>query len=63
MRPWDNLVFLLRTEEDLRHWMAIKRNFDRISFFDSYGDFPDVQKKYVKAKISGEERSEVQQAV
>ena len=25
MRPWDNLVFLLRTEEDFGHWMAIKR--------------------------------------
>lgn len=51
MKPWDNLVFLLRTEEDFGHWMAIKRNFNRISFFDSYGDFPDVQKKYVKAKF------------
>ena len=51
LRPWDNVVFLLRTEEDFGHWMCIKRAFDRISFFDSYGDFPDVQKKYVKTKF------------
>lgn len=51
LRPWDNIVFLLRTEETFGHWMCIKKNFDRISFFDSYGDFPDVQKKYVKEKF------------
>lgn len=51
LRPWDNVVFLLRTEDDFGHWMCIKKNFDRISFFDSYGDFPDVQKKYVKCKF------------
>lgn len=51
LRPWDNLVFLLRTEEDFGHWMCIKKNFNRISFFDSYGDFPDVQKKYVEKKF------------
>lgn len=51
LRPWDNVVFLLRTEEDFGHWMCIKKLWDRISFFDSYGDFPDVQKKYVKEKF------------
>lgn len=51
LEPWDNLVFLLRTEEDFGHWMCIKKSWNRISFFDSYGDFPDVQKKYVKAKF------------
>ena len=51
LRPWGNVVFLLRTEEDFGHWMCIKRSFNRISFFDSYGDFPDVQKKYVKTKF------------
>ena len=51
LRPWDNVVFLLRTEEDFGHWMCIKKNRDRISFFDSYGDFPDVQKKFVEKKF------------
>lgn len=51
LKPWDNVVFLLRTEEDFGHWMCIKKLWDRISFFDSYGDFPDVQKKYVKCKF------------
>lgn len=51
LEPWDNLVFLLRTEEDFGHWMCIKKSWDRISFFDSYGDFPDVQKKYVNQKF------------
>ena len=37
LRPWDNVVFLLRTEEDFGHWMCIKKSRDRISFFDSYG--------------------------
>lgn len=51
LRPWDNVVFLLRTEEDFGHWMCIKKSRDRISFFDSYGDFPDVQKKFVEKKF------------
>ena len=51
LKPWDNVVFLLRTEEDFGHWMCIKKCWNRISFFDSYGDFPDVQKKYVEKKF------------
>ena len=50
LKPWDNVVFLLRTQEDFGHWMCIKKNRNRISFFDSYGDFPDVQ-KFVKKKF------------
>ena len=51
LKPWDNVVFLLRTQEDFGHWMCIKKNRKRISFFDSYGDFPDVQKKFVRKKF------------
>ena len=51
LQPWDNVVFLLRTEEDFGHWMCIKKCWNRVSFFDSYGDFPDVQKKYVEKKF------------
>ena len=47
LKPWDNVVFLLRTQEDFGHWMCIKKNRKRISFFDSYGEFPDKQKKHV----------------
>ena len=47
LTPYDNVVFLLKMMPNYGHWMCIKRTGDRISFFDSYGEFPDKQKKHV----------------
>ena len=47
LAPYDNVVFLLKMMPNYGHWMCIKRTGDRISFFDSYGEFPDKQKKHV----------------
>lgn len=46
-------IFLLETSKDFGHWMCLKKTKRRgktiISFFDSYGGFPDSQKRYVNA--------------
>ena len=47
LTPYGNVVFLLKMMPNYGHWMCIKRTGDRISFFDSYGEFPDKQKKHV----------------
>ena len=47
LEPYGNVVFLLKMTDNYGHWMCIKRTGDRISFFDSYGEFPDKQKKHV----------------
>lgn len=49
--PHGNCVILLETKTDFGHWICIKRTGDVISFFDSYGDFPDQQKKFVNTKF------------
>lgn len=51
LSPHGNCVILLETEPDFGHWICLKKvtrgpnKF--ISFFDSYGGFPDKQKHYV----------------
>lgn len=55
---YDNCVILLETEENFGHWICIKVTGKRISFFDSYGGFPDRQKHFVNEdflKSSGQE--------
>ena len=47
LAPYGNVVFLLKMMPNYGHWMCIKKNRKRISFFDSYGEFPDKQKKHV----------------
>ena len=47
LAPYGNVVFLLKMMPNYGHWMCIKKTGDRISFFDSYGEFPDKQKKHV----------------
>lgn len=54
LSPWDNTVFLLKTEDDFGHWMCMKRTGKRISFFDSYGEFPDIQKRHLDKKYCEE---------
>lgn len=51
LSPYGNCVILLETEPEFGHWICLKRtirpNVKFISFFDSYGGFPDKQKHYV----------------
>lgn len=49
--PYGNAVILLETKRNFGHWICIKKTGDVISFFDSYGDFPDQQKKFVNTKF------------
>lgn len=49
--PYGNAVILLETKRNFGHWICIKITGNVISFFDSYGDFPDQQKKFVNAKF------------
>lgn len=51
LSPYGNCIILLETEPDFGHWICLKKtnrpNIKFISFFDSYGDFPDKQKHYI----------------
>lgn len=47
LAPFDNVVILLETGVNFGHWICVKRVRERISFFDSYGEFPDKQKHHV----------------
>lgn len=51
LAPYGNCVILLETEPEFGHWICLKKlvrpDFKIISFFDSYGGFPDKQKHYV----------------
>ncbi len=49
--PYGNAVILLETKRDFGHWICLKITGNVISFFDSYGDFPDQQKNFVNAKF------------
>lgn len=51
LHPYGNVVILLETHQDFGHWICIKQIGRVISFFDSYGDFPDKQKHYVNEKF------------
>lgn len=51
LSPFNNVVILLETQQDFGHWICIKRTGKMISFFDSYGDFPDQQKNFVNSKF------------
>lgn len=45
--PYGNCVFLLETKPNFGHWVCIKRIGNMVSFFDSYGGFPDNQKHHI----------------
>lgn len=49
--PFNNCVILLETKQNFGHWICLKKKNGVISFFDSYGDFPDEQKKFVNSKF------------
>lgn len=51
LNPYNNCIILLETKTNFGHWICIKRTGNVISFFDSYGDFPDEQKKFVNSKF------------
>ena len=47
LAPYGNCVILLETAKNFGHWICIKRTGKMVSFFDSYGGFPDNQKHYI----------------
>ena len=49
--PYGNAVILLETKMNFGHWICLKITGNVVSFFDSYGDFPDQQKKFVNSKF------------
>lgn len=49
--PYGNAVILLETTFNFGHWICVKITGNVVSFFDSYGDFPDQQKKFVNTKF------------
>ena len=49
--PYGNAVILLETKNNFGHWICLKITRNVVSFFDSYGDFPDQQKKFVNTKF------------
>lgn len=42
--PYNRCVILYKSSASYGHWCCIKRTGTLISFFDSYGGFPDTQK-------------------
>ena len=60
--PYGNCVILLETAQNYGHWICIKKTGNMISFFDSYGGFPDNQKHYVNEdflKRSGQKYNKI----
>ena len=60
--PYGNCVILLETAQNYGHWICIKRTGNMVSFFDSYGGFPDKQKHYVNEDFlerSGQEYNKI----
>ena len=60
--PFGNCVILLETSYNFGHWICIKKTGNMVSFFDSYGGFPDNQKHYVNEdflKRSGQEYNKI----
>lgn len=51
LSPYDNVVVLLECAQDFGHWVCLKKIGNVISFFDSYGNFPDDQKVFVNTKF------------
>ena len=56
----DSVVILYETRPNVGHWVCILKREDTIEFFDSYGIFPDKEKKYINKeylKESGQENN------
>lgn len=50
LAPHGNVIILLETKQNFGHWICLKMTGNVISFFDSYGNFPDDQKQFVNKK-------------
>lgn len=46
LAPNNKVVILYNSAEDFGHWVALFKYNNTIQFFDSYGTFPDDQRKY-----------------
>ena len=49
LAPYGHCFILLRCKPEFGHWICLKKwpEHNVVSFFDSYGDFPDDQKQFV----------------
>ena len=49
LAPYGHCFILLRSKPEFGHWICLKKwpEHNVVSFFDSYGDFPDDQKQFV----------------
>lgn len=49
LEPYGHCFILLRSKPEFGHWICLKKwpEHNVVSFFDSYGDFPDDQKQFV----------------
>jgi len=56
----DSVVILYETRPNVGHWVCIIKRGKILEFFDSYGIFPDKEKKYINKeylKESGQENN------
>ena len=44
--PYDSVFILYETRRNYGHWCVLTQNNNRITFFDSYGMFPDLELKW-----------------
>jgi len=49
--PYDVIFLLFETKQNYGHWTCIINHDDRIEFFDSYGIFPDKERKYTNIEF------------
>jgi len=49
--PYDSVVLLYEKEPKVGHWVGLLRNNGVIEFFDSYGIFPDGEKRYINNRF------------
>ena len=47
LKPYNKTVILYRTSNNYGHWVCIWKHGGVINFFDSYGTFPDDQRKHI----------------
>lgn len=45
--PHDKAVILYSTSESYGHWVCLWKHENTINFFDSYGYFPDDERKFI----------------
>ena len=62
--PYDSVVLLYEKEPKVGHWVGLLRKNGIIEFFDSYGIFPDNEKRYINRQfinLSGQRQNKLAQ--